>query len=128
MIALGLLAREPNLRNRVLGVENPAPDLGTCRVAGFNGRNTDASGGIWGSLAEQVGKRVQFAAYISPLLSAPGPEAWKNLLGGDPLVLFLDELPPYLEYAAAVPVGNADLSIVTYSGSCQSFYRSRRDG
>jgi predicted AAA+ superfamily ATPase len=113
MIALGLLARDPDLRNKVLGTRNPAPQLGKCRVAGFNGRNTDAAGGIWGSISEQLGKREQFAAYISPLLSAPGPEAWKTLLGGDPLVLFFDELPPYLEYAAAVPVGNADLSVVT---------------
>ncbi len=28
-------------------------------------------------------------------------------------MVFLDELPPYLEYAAAVPVGNADLGVVT---------------
>ena len=34
-------------------------------------------------------------------------------LGGDPLLLFLDELPPYLEYAVAVPVGSGDLGIVT---------------
>jgi len=47
------------------------------------------------------------------MLSAPGPEAWKQLLGEEPLVLFLDELPPYLAYAVAVPVGNADLGVVT---------------
>ena len=121
MIALGLLAREPDLRNRVLGARNPAPNLGKCRVAGFNGRNTDAAGGIWGAIAAQLGKGEQFAAYISPLLSAPGPEAWKVLLGGDPLVLFLDELAPYLEYAAAVPVGNADLSVVTTAALANLF-------
>ena len=113
MIALGLLAKEPDLRKKILGDDDPAPNLDQCRVVGFNGRNTDAAGGIWGSLAEQLGKSEQFASYISPLLSAPGPEAWKQLLGGDPLVLFLDELPPYLEYAVSVPVGNADLSVVT---------------
>jgi hypothetical protein len=113
MIGLGLLARDPELRRRVLGDKDPAPKLGRCRVVGFNGRNTDAAGGIWGSIAEQLGKAVQFARYVSPLLSAPGPEAWKQLLGGDPLVLFLDELPPYLEYAVTVPVGNGDLAVVT---------------
>jgi hypothetical protein len=114
MIALGLLARDPELRKKVLsGEQNPAPKLGLCRVAGFNGRSTDAAGGIWGSIADQLGKSEQFARYVSPLLSAPGPEAWKQLLGGDPLVLFLDELPPYLEYAVAVSVGNSDLGVVT---------------
>lgn len=122
MVALGLLAQDPALRRKVLtGDQNPAPSLGTCRVAGFNGRSTDAAGGIWGSIAEQLGKAEQFARYVSPLLSAPGPEAWKQLLGGEPLVLFLDELPPYLEYAVAVPVGNADLGVVTTAALANLF-------
>lgn len=121
MIALGLLARDPELRRRVLADQDPAPRLGRCRVVGFNGRSTDAAGGIWGAIAEQLGKAEQFARYVSPLLSAPGPEAWKQLLGGDPLVFFLDELPPYLEYAVAVPVGNADLGVVTTTALANLF-------
>ena len=121
MIGLGLLARDPELRRRVLGEKDPAPKLGRCRVVGFNGRSTDSPGGIWGSIAEQLGKADQFARYVAPLLSAPGPEAWKQLLGGDPLVLFLDELPPYLEYAVAVPVGNGDLGVVTTTALANLF-------
>ncbi|MEO7423803.1 MAG: DUF499 domain-containing protein [Fibrobacteria bacterium] len=121
MIALGLMARDPELRKKVLGEKNPAPKLGRCRVIGFNGRNTDAPGGIWGSLAEQLGKAAQFGRYISPMLSAPGPQAWKELLGGEPLVIFLDELPPYLEYAVAVPVGNADMGVVTTTALANLF-------
>jgi hypothetical protein len=121
MIALGLLARDAELRRSVLGAGNPAPNLARSRVVGFNGRSTDAVGGIWGSIAEQLGKTEQFARYVSPLLNAPGPEAWKQLLSGDPLVIFLDELPFYLEYAVAVPVGNADLGIVTTSALANLF-------
>ena len=121
MIALGLLAKDPELRKKVLCENNPAPNLGRCRVVGFNGRSTDAKGGIWGAIAEQLGKAESFASYVSPLLSAPGPEAWKQLLGGDPVVMFLDELPPYLEYAVAVPVGNADLSVVTTAALANLF-------
>lgn len=121
MIGLGLLARDPELRKRVLGAEDPAPRLGKCRVIGFNGRSTDATGGIWGSLAEQLGKAGQFARYLSPLLSAPGPEAWKQILGGDPTIIFLDELPPYLEYAVAVPVGDANLGVVTTTALANLF-------
>lgn len=121
MIALGLLARDPQLRKRYPGEQNPAPILVNCRVAGFNGRSTDAPGGIWGSLAEQLDKAEQFARYVAPLLNAPGPEAWKQLLGGDPLVLFLDELPPYLANAVAVPVGNADLGVVTTTALANLF-------
>ena len=124
MIALGLLARDPNLRQEVFAqIEggNPAPNLGACQVVGFNGRSTDAVGGIWGSIAEQQGKAEQFARYVSPLLSAPGPQAWKQLLGEQPLVIFLDELPPYLEYAVAVPVGNGNLATVTTAALANLF-------
>lgn len=121
MIALGLLARDPELRKRVLGAEDPAPRLGKCRVIGFNGRSTDESGGIWGSLARQLGKEEQFARYLSPLLNAPGPEAWKQVLGGDPTIIFLDELPPYLEYAVAVPIGGANLGVVTTTALANLF-------
>jgi len=121
MIALGLLAKDPVLRRTVLDGHNPAPNLGRCRVIGFNGRKTDALGGIWGVLSEQLGKAEQFARYISPILTAPGPEAWKQLLGGDPLVLFLDELPPYLEYAVSIPAGNGDLGVVTTAALANLF-------
>jgi hypothetical protein len=121
MIGLGLLARDPELRRKVLADKDPAPKLSRCRVVGFNGRSTDSPGGIWGSIADQLGKAEQFARYVSPLLSAPGPEAWKQLLGGDPLIMFLDELPPYLEYAVAVPVGNADLGVVTTTALANLF-------
>lgn len=121
MIGLGLLAREPDLRHRVLGDKDPARNLRKCRVIGFNGRNSDAPGGIWGSLAEQLEKAQQFAGYVSPMLKAPGPEAWKQLLGNEPLIIFLDELPPYLENAVAVPVGGANLGVVTTTALANLF-------
>jgi len=121
MIALGLLARDPALRKQVLADKDPAPHLGVCQVVGFTGRRTDAVGGIWGDIAAQLGRADQFARYVSPMLTAPGPEAWKQLLGSAPLVLFLDELPPYLEYAVAVPVGNANLGVVTTAALANLF-------
>ena len=124
MIALGLLARDPNLRQEVCSQTergNPAPSLGACQVVGFNGRSTDAPGGIWGSIAEQLGKAEQFTKYVAPLLNAPGPQAWKELLGQQPLLIFLDELPPYLEYAVAVPVGNGNLATVTTAALANLF-------
>ncbi len=113
MIALGLLAQDPQLRQSVLGAKNPAPNLGAVRTIGFNGRNTDAPGGILGELGRQLGKQELVAPYISGVMSAPGPEAWANLLRGEPLIIFLDELPPYLEYATSVPVGNSSLAVFT---------------
>ncbi|HPI14570.1 MAG TPA: DUF499 domain-containing protein [Spirochaetota bacterium] len=112
MIALGLLARYPNLRKKVLGKTETTEKLGKVRVIGFTGRESDAPFGIWGSLAEQLGKREEFSSYYSPL-AAPGPTAWINLLKGDPVLVLLDELPPYLENAKSKPIGNTDLSVVT---------------
>jgi hypothetical protein len=89
MIGLGLLARDPQLRRRVLGDQDPAPRLGRCRVVGFNGRNTDAAGGIWGSIAEQLGKALQFARYVSPLLRGC------EFLNFAPVVVRLDDSPHY---------------------------------
>lgn len=43
------------------------------------------------------------------------------MFGSEPLVLFLDELPPYLANAVAVPVGNGDLGIVTTTALANLF-------
>ena len=114
-----LLARDPELRRNMLGAQNPAPKLGR-RAHGFNGRSTDAAGGIWGRIAEQLGKAQQFARYISPLLNAPGPEAWKQLLGSDPLVCSSTSCRSTWK-TPSVPVGNADLGVVTTTALANLF-------
>jgi predicted AAA+ superfamily ATPase len=112
MIALGLLARYPELRKEVMGEDYNDEVLGSVRVVAFTGRESDAPFGIWGALAEQLGKKDVFKDYYSPL-KAPGQSAWMNLLKGEPLLILLDELPPYLENARSLEVGNSDLSVVT---------------
>ncbi|QVL47709.1 MAG: DUF499 domain-containing protein [Thiocapsa sp.] len=110
--ALGLLARYPDYRRLVMGDFYTPGDIGPVRVVAFTGRESDAPLGIWGSIATQLGKKEQFADYYSPL-SAPGQTAWVNLLRGDPLIIMLDELPPYLQQAKSKTIGNSDLSVVT---------------
>lgn len=112
MIALGLLARNPALRERVLGKGGPGSKIGGVRVIGFHGRQTDAPFGIWGELADQLGKKEALKDYYQPL-QAPGQGAWINLLRGEPTLIFLDELPPYLEAAQAKQVGGTTLATVT---------------
>src|SRR5207244_4148204 len=113
MITLGLLAREPNLRKPVMGDLYEAGEaLGKVRVVGFTGRETDAPLGVWGSIAEQLGKKDQFKDYYAPL-QAPGQSAWVNLLKGEPLLILLDELSPYFEASRAKTIGNSDLAQVT---------------
>ena len=113
LLALGLLAKHPEHRPDVMGAfHTPDASLGAVRVVAFSGRESDAPLGIWGTIAEQLGKRDQFNDYYSPL-AAPGLTAWVNLLQGEPLVIMLDELPPYFENAAARSIGNSDLAAVT---------------
>ncbi|CAG0962134.1 hypothetical protein METP2_00859 [Methanosarcinales archaeon] len=111
MIAMGLLAKHPELRSDVMGSDYKDA-LGSVNVVAFTGRESDAQFGIWGAIAEQLGKKDVFKDYYSPL-KAPGQSAWVNLLKGKPLLILLDELPPYLENARSVNIGNSDLSVVT---------------
>lgn len=113
LVALGLLAKHPEWRGKVMsGFHQPNPALGAVRVAAFSGRQTDALYGIWGEIARQLGKEQEFAPYYSPL-AAPGQNAWINLLKGDPLVILLDELPPYFAYARTREIGTGTLADVT---------------
>jgi hypothetical protein len=42
-----------------------------------------------------------------------------NLLKGERLMILLDELPPYFEYAESKAIGNSDLSVVTATALSQ---------
>ncbi|WP_324568039.1 DUF499 domain-containing protein [Accumulibacter sp.] len=112
MIALGLLAKHPSLRERVLGKGGYGSKVGGVRVIGFHGRQTDAQFGIWGELADQLGKKAVFKDYYQPL-QAPGQSAWINLLKGEPTLILLDELPFYLHAVQAKAIGSTTLSTVT---------------
>lgn len=112
MIALGLLAKNPKLRPKVMGSDYESAALARIRVVGFTGRESDAPLGIWGAIADQLGKKETFKDYYSPL-SAPGQKAWINLLKGEPLLILLDELAPYLENARAKTIGDSNLASVT---------------
>lgn len=112
MLALGLLAANPDFRSKVLADSGKYKAVGKVRVVAFSGRESDAPFGIWGSIAEQIGRKETFSQYYSPL-SAPGETAWINLLLGEPLLILIDELPPYLENAKAKTIGNSDLCAVT---------------
>ena len=127
LLALGLLARHPEYRSEVMGgFYEPRPDLEPVRVVAFTGRESDAPLGIWGAIAEQLGKREQFKDYYAPL-AAPGQTAWVNLLRGGPLVIMLDELQPYLENAASKSIGNSDLATVTTTALANLLVAAGRD-
>jgi hypothetical protein len=119
-IALGLLAKHPELRTKVLSKEFNPKHLGKIKVVAFTGRESDVPYGIWGEIAKQLGKEKMFENYYSPL-KAPGQSAWINLLQGEPLLILLDELPPYLENGKSIQIGNSDLSVMTTTALANLF-------
>lgn len=112
LVTLGLLAKHPQHRAGALQGLPSAAELPDVRVVAFSGRESDVPHGIWGEIARQLGKQDAFKDYYQPL-KAPGRSAWVNLLKGQPTLILLDELPPYLDNAKATAVGNSDLAKVT---------------
>ncbi|MBO9360442.1 MAG: ATP-binding protein, partial [Thermomicrobium sp.] len=112
LLALGLLAKYPKWREPVMGsFYRPGP-LGSVRVVAFSGRKTNTPYGIWGEIAERLNRREVLRDFYSPL-RAPGVENWVELLRGDPVLLLLDELPPYFQAARAIQVGQTTLDHLT---------------
>jgi hypothetical protein len=126
LITLGLLAQHPQFRPQVLDGLPSAKELPPVRVVAFSGRETDVPHGIWGEIASQLGKKEFFKEYYSPL-KAPGPTAWVNLLKGEPTLILLDELPPYLDNAKSVAVGNSDLARVSQTALTNLFNAAGED-
>lgn len=120
MIALGLLAQYPEIREKIMGNKYKNSYLGKVKVVAFTGRESDAPYGIWGAIAEQLGKKEMFKDYYSPL-QAPGQTAWINLLRGEPLLILLDEIPPYLENAKSKSIGDSNLAYVTITALANLF-------
>lgn len=117
MIALGLLAQNPYLRQKIK-IKDQVEDEVT--VLAFTGRESSYSLGIWGAIAEQMGKKELFKEFYEPL-QAPGQSAWINLLKGQKVLILLDELPPYLENAKSRSIGDSNLSQVTQTALSNLF-------
>lgn len=110
MIALGLLARYPEIRPLLNSDFNLGREV--YHVIGFDGRESDYPFGLWGALAEQLGEKEVFSSLYSPL-QAPGVTSWVHLLKNKSVVILLDELPPYFNNARSIQIGASNLAEVT---------------
>ena len=110
LLCLGLLSKNPQL----LPTYFPSVevfDKRPARVICIDGRLNHPNG-IWGTVAEQLGRKEHFNAFYSPL-RAPDPDQWRTLLNGERALILIDELPYYLDGALATTVGNSDLCTVS---------------
>jgi hypothetical protein len=112
LIALGLLAQDPQLRQRVAPNVKSGRDFGSARVVIFNGhQNPDSL--LWGYIADQLGRPEVMAPFWKSGARTPGVNEWVSLLGDEPILILLDELPSYLQMAQGEPVGNSTLGDLT---------------
>jgi len=114
LVGFGLLANNPALRKTHCAGVAHADAFGTADIAAFNGRN-NPDHFFWGEIANQLGKGDQFRAFWTSGPKAPDEADWLRLFEGDrPVLILLDELPPYFHYLDTQKVGNGTVAgIVT---------------
>lgn len=119
MIALGLLARHPELRSQILPNDLASRiSFGKARIAAFNGRN-NPDNFIWGEIATQLGQAEAIKPYWINGPKSVDQAKWKEIIGSEPTLIMIDELPPYLDNATTQVIGQGTLAnMVTYSISC----------
>jgi len=110
MIALGLLARHPHLRAEILPADlSSRIGFGQARIAAFNGRN-NPDNFIWGEIATQLGAAEAIKPYWANGPKAVDQRRWKEIIGEEPTLILVDELPPYLDNASTQVFGQGTLA------------------
>ncbi len=110
LVGFGLLARHPALRAKHAAGVSHAGDFDHAAIAAFNGRN-NPDHFFWGEIAEQLGKGEQFRSFWTSGPKAPDERDWTRLFSGDqPVLILLDEMPPYFHYLETQRVGNGTVA------------------
>jgi hypothetical protein len=110
LVGFGLLAKHPALRRKYTPWVRHADAFGSADVAAFNGRNSPEHY-FWGEIAQQLGKGAQFRAFWESGPKAPDERAWLDLFAGDrPVLILLDEMPPYFHYLDTQKIGNGTVA------------------
>jgi uncharacterized protein DUF499 len=110
LVGFGLLAKHPALRLQHCGDRLYAQAFDTANIAAFSGRN-NPDHFFWGEIAKQLGKGEQFKSFWTSGPKAPDEKDWLTLFdGGKPIVILLDEMPPYFHYLETQKVGNGTVA------------------
>lgn len=113
MLALGLLAKNADLRKEVVPEIAATAPFGNAKVVAVNGRLGFEEHFLWGEIASQMGKLAEFSKFFKDGAKAPSEKDWMDLIGDDSTLILLDELPPYFDYAITRQVGGGTLAQVT---------------
>ncbi len=112
MVGFGLLAKNAKLRSVKIGEIPHQAAFSTSKIAAFNGRNNPHTY-FWGEVARQLDKESLFREYWEAGAKAPDEQAWVKLFeGDDPILILLDELPPYFHYYSTQVLGHGTVADV----------------
>lgn len=112
MVGFGLLAKNPKLRSSLVATIPYQSSFQTVKIAAFNGRNNPHTY-FWGEIARQLGKESLFREYWEAGAKAPDEQAWINLFDGEePILILLDEMPPYFHYYSTQVLGQGTIADV----------------
>jgi hypothetical protein len=110
LVGFGLLAKHPALRKEYCGGISQASAFDIADIAAFNGRN-NPDHFFWGEIAGQLEKGDQFTSFWKSGPKAPDEKDWLKLFEGDkPILILLDEMPPYFHYLDTQKVGNGTVA------------------
>jgi uncharacterized protein DUF499 len=110
LVGFGLLAKHPKLRKQYCRGTLHGQTFDQAKVAAFNGRN-NPDNFFWGEIANQLERAEQFKAFWTGGPKAPDEKDWLSLLDGDdPILILLDEMPPYFHYLDTQKVGNGTVA------------------
>src|SRR5437016_5925469 len=110
LVGFGLLARHPDLRKKYCGGTIYASAFDSAYITAFNGRN-NPDHFFWGEIATQLGKGQQFKTFWTSGPKAPDERDWLKLFEGDqPILILLDEMPPYFHYLDTQKVGGGTVA------------------
>ncbi|WP_292426810.1 DUF499 domain-containing protein [Mesorhizobium sp.] len=112
LIAFGLLASDPALRKEFLPNLHSGEEFDVAKVVIFNGHQNPENL-LWGDIAEKLGRPEVMSPFWKSGARSPGVDEWAALLGDQPVLILLDELPSYLQMAQGEPVGNSTLGDLT---------------
>jgi hypothetical protein len=114
LVGFGLLARHQELRKIYCAGMSYTSAFENADIAAFNGRNNPVHF-FWGEIANQLGKGEQFRVFWASGAKAPDERDWLKLFESDrPILILLDEMPPYFHDLDTQKVGNGTVAdIVT---------------
>ncbi len=102
--------------------ENSVPKKPIPKIAGIAGPDMDVGNGIdhdglrtftiWGEIAFQLGGKAAYETVrkSDEQRTTPGTQVWEKLIGDEPALIMIDEVPVYLRAAKGTAVGSTNLA------------------